>query len=587
MNDRGGEWALPETLETVEGLLPDSIRQLIEQQLTSIDAEQQHILAAGSVVGVEFSAAAVAVCIDQATDEIEAQCNELARRMQFIHALEMVEWPDGTIVARYQFNHDLYHEVLYDRVPVSRRVRWHQSIGVRLEAAYGARVQEVVAELALHFVRGRDVPRAVYYLQVAGEQALQQNAYQEAMRHLTTGLDLLQRLPETLERDQLELALHIAMGTALVATKGWTAPDVERTYTRAHVLGQQVGATPQLFPALFGLWGFYQVRAELLDGREVAEQLLTLGQGQSDSTLIMLGHRALGESLLLCGEVAASLVALEQSTGLFDSQQHRALAFHYGQDVGVTSRAHAAMALWLLGYPDQALHRAQSAYALAQELASPFNLAYSMLYVASTHALRREWHQAQTLIECLLALATEHGFAYWLMAGTILRGWTLTQQGQPEAGMTQMRQGLTAWQKTGAEQRLPQYLSRLAVTYGELGQPGEGLMLLAEACAIIDKNNERWWEAEVYRLEGELRLKQAVPEEPLAEVGFQQALTIAHGQAAKSLELRAATSLARLWQSQSKCQEAYDLLASVYGWFTEGFETADLTDAKSLLDELA
>jgi class 3 adenylate cyclase/predicted ATPase len=343
-------------------------------------------------------------------------------------------------------------------------------------------------------------------------------------------------------------------------------------------------------PPLSVLWGlarFYLVRAEPKTARELGEQFFSLAQRLQDPALVLEAHRALGQTLFHLGDFACARAYLEQGIALYDPQQHRALAFRYGRDPGVDCRDYTAWALWMLGYPDQAVARIHEALPMAQELSHPFTLAATLILAAILDQFCREVDTVQARAAAAVALSTEHGFPYFLAVGTILRGWTLAIQGQGEAGMAQMRQGLAAWRATGAEFARPYFVALLAEAYGQDGQVEEGLAVLAEALAAVHATEERWWEAELHRLKGELLWQQGTGQTSLeAEASFHQALEIARRQQAKSLELRAATSLSRLWQRQGKRQEAHDLLAPVYNWFTEGFDTADLQRAKALLDEL-
>ena len=289
------------------------------------------------------------------------------------------------------------------------------------------------------------------------------------------------------------------------------------------------------------------------------------------------------------GELTAAQSNLEQGLTLYDLQQHRALIFRHGEDLGVGCLSHATFILWVLGYPDQAQQRINDTLALAHELSHPFSLARASGFAATLHQLRREGPAAQVQAEEVIALATAQGFPHWLGHGTIFRGWALTAQGYSQEGIVQLREGITAYHATGAEVARPYFLGLLAEAYGQGGQGKEGLTVLATALAIVNTTGERFNAAELHRLQGELLLQQAggSAQAAEAEACFHQALAIARHQQAKSWELRAALSLARLWQRQGKCTAAYELLAPVYGWFTEGFDTADLQEAKALLAELA
>jgi predicted ATPase len=350
---------------------------------------------------------------------------------------------------------------------------------------------------------------------------------------------------------------------------------------------------------------FYNTRAELQTARELAEQLLRLAQRVQEPAFFLVAHLSLGTTLFFLGELTRARGHLEQSIARYDPQQHRVHAFLYGgHDPGVSCLSYEAWVLWRLGYPDQALKKGQEALTLAQELSHPYSLAFALNFAVYIHQCRRERQAAQERAESAITLSTEQGFPHWLAMGTFCWGWALVEQGQAEEGIPQMRQGLAAYRATGAEVGRPYSLALLAEACGKVGQAEEGLTVLAEALAAVQKTGERMWEAEIYRLKGELSLQSEVrspkseitsPQHPTpstqaeaeAEACFLKAIEIAHRQQAKSLELRAVMSLSRLWQKQGKKEEARQMLAEIYGWFTEGFDTADLQEAKVLLEELA
>jgi predicted ATPase len=334
---------------------------------------------------------------------------------------------------------------------------------------------------------------------------------------------------------------------------------------------------------------FYVVRAEFQEAWAVGEQLLNLAQRQHDTAISMVAHWALGQTLLFQAELTPARAHLEQAITLYDSQQHRPLVSPSGfpGDLGVFCRCFVAHTLWHLGYPDQALQRLHESLTLAQNLAHPFSRALALVYAAWLYQLRREGHLAQEAAETAITLCREQGFAYYLAWGTIMQGWALSVQGQGEEGVTQMRYGLAAIRATGAEIRQPYYLALLAEAYDGMGQPEEGLRTLAEALRVTDKTGERWCTAELYRLTGALQLRQAARDERQAEDCFRQAIENSRRQQAKSFELRATMGLSRMWQQQGKRKDARQLLGPMYGWFTEGFDTADLQEAKALLDELS
>src|SRR5262249_30590780 len=414
-----------------------------------------------------------------------------------IQAGGLIEWPDGTVAAGYRFLHDLYCETLADRVPPSRQQRWHLQIGARKETGYGAKAPEIAAELAVHFEQGRDADRALRYLQYAADNALCLSAHADAITHLSKALALLNVLPETPERAQRELVLQTTLGPALMATRGYAASEVEYAYARARELCRQVGETPQLFQALWGLWYFHLVRAEFQTARQLGEQLLHLAQRAQTPALLLLAHRVLGQTLAFLGEFSPAHVHLEREMTLYDLGQHRAFASLYGQDQGVICRSWAALTLWSLGYPEQALRRSREALTLAQELVHPFSLAYAMCFAGMLCQLCRDVQAAQERATAAIALCTEQGFALYLARGTILQGWVMAKQGQGAEGLAQMRQGLVAYQATGAAVFRSYYLAFLAETYGKVGQAEEGLTVLAQALDVVHKTGERLYEAEL------------------------------------------------------------------------------------------
>jgi predicted ATPase len=508
--------------------------------------------------------------------------------------------------ARYLFKHALIQDAAYHSLLKSTRQQYHTTIARVLEERVPETKETQPEFLAHHYTEAGLIAQAIPYWQSAGQRAIERSANAEAVAHLTKGLELLKTLPDTPERTGQELTLQLALGAQLKATKGYGAPEVEQIYTRSRELCQQLGATPQLFPVLWGLWGFYGVRAEYQTARELGQQCLTLAQGVQDPALLVEAYFALGLTLLCLGEFPPARDLLAQGIALYDPRQHYLHAHLYGQDPGVVCLSWAAHAQWYLGYPDQALKRSHAALTLARELSHPYSLAYALDHAAWLHQYRREGQAAQELAEAEIALCTEQGFALFVAHGTLQRGWAWTEQGQGEEGIAQIQQGLAAWRATGAEVERPYILARLAEAYGKVRQPEEGLTVLAEALVTVEKTEERFYEAELYRLKGELTLQKfqgpsskfQVPPSPQplisnthaeaeAEACFLKAIEIAQRQQAKSLELRATISLARLWQQQGKQHVARSMLSEIYGWFTEGFDTKDLQEAKALLDNLS
>jgi predicted ATPase len=499
----------------------------------------------------------------------------------------------------YIFKHALTQEVAYGSVLQERRKALHEKTAQAMEVLHRTSLDEHYGDLAHHYSRSGNAAKAVEYLNLAGQQAARQSANAEAITHLTSALELLKTLSDTPERVQQELALHLALGVPFQTLKGEAAPEVGKTYTRILELCGQVGETAHLFPALFGLWRFYFLRPDTQKAHELAEQMMRLAQSSHDPSLLLEAHRALGASLFYLGELKQGQRHLEQGIALYDSQQHRSHAFLYGIDPGVYCLCFVAWNLWCLGYPDQGLKNTQDALHLAHELAHPHTLAYALNITAMFHQFRQEETAVREQAEALLTLSTEHGFAYRAAVATIMRSWVLAAEDQAKEGVVRMQEGLAAQWATGAEAVAPYFLALRAEIYGKMGQPEEGLAALAEASAIRQRTGEQWYEAELWRLKGELTLAQSSvqslassvqnPQSAIrnpqseAETCFLKAIEIAQKQQAKSLELRAAMSLARFWQQQGKTAEARQMLAEIYDWFTEGFETKDLQEAKALI----
>jgi predicted ATPase len=496
--------------------------------------------------------------------------------------------------ATYLFKHALLQEAAYQSLLRSTRQQYHARTAQVMAERFPETAETQPELLAHHYTEAGLAEAAVDYWQRAGRLALRRSAQVEAIAHLTKGLEVLQTLPDTPARTQHELRLQSPLIWALVDIKGYTAPEAYRASTRLYELASQMGDTEALLSGLRGMWVFHAVRAEWHTARQLAEQCYTVAQRIGHQYALLSGHYLLGETLLSLGELARAREYLEHAMALYDPQQHRPQVSGAHQDLGVSCHLFVASVLWMLGYPDQARQRSRAALRLAQELAHPYSLTWALAFTAEIHIRLGDFPTAQAQAEAAIALATEQGFALMLACGTFLRGWALAAQGQAEEGITQMRLGLDAIRATGDRSALGSE-AVLAEALGQAGQAGAGLRRLAEALAAVPTTGERVLEAEMQRCKGELLLAQAGKRQRAkgkrqkwaeAEACFRQALDVASQQQAKSLELRAAISLSRLWQRQSKRVAAYELLAEVYGWFTEGFDTADLQEAKALLDVL-
>ncbi len=569
--------------------IPDSLRQLIEQQMTQLTPEEQELLEAASVAGIEFSIAAVETVVETSATQLEARYADLAKRHQFVRTDGLETWPDGTAAARYRFIHALYQEVVYARVSPGRGLRLHQQIGARKEVGYGDRAREIASELATHFVHGHDHPRAVQYLHLAGENALWRGAHQEAMTHLVQSLTFLHTLPETRERMQQEVGLQSTLGLALQVIKGTTSPEVEQAYTRAYDLCQQLGDTEtlQLLPVLRGLFHFYTNRMKRKPALTFGKAFLSLAQRSQQPIYLLQAHASMGNMTLWLGDFVQARTYCQEGIALYDAQLHRTETSIYGENPKVHPLGVIARAQWYLGYPEQALQQIQQAYTIAEESGNSPSLAFAQYHMTVVHRNRRDPYETiDAQVRKLMAMYPAPAFALWEPVGLVELGWLQVAQGLSQEGLRQMHEGLAALATLKADIFRPAFLFLLADAYGIAGQSDEGLRRLAEAQEAMETTEMYYMAAEITRLRGQLLLQQGTESADQAEVCFHQALDTARRQQAKSWELRVAISLGRLWQQQGKQDEAYTLLAPIYDWFTEGLDTADLQDAKALLDEL-
>lgn len=605
VRDEQGRWVEGPALNWE--ILPARVEGVIGERVGRLPLRLQETLKIASIEGEMFRAEVVARL--QAMDE-RTMIRQLSGELDQQHRLVSSQGsqrlgPEGQRLSPYRFRHILFQRYLYHNLAEAERVYLHEAVGSELERLYGEQTEAVAIELARHFETAGLVFKAVHYLHQAGSRAVRLSANEEALRHFKRGLALLETLPETLERNRQELVLQIASFAPLMAVQGYGAADLRQAYERAQELCEKVMEPDQLFVVLYGLWGYSLVSMDFQMATELAQRCLTLAESSQNRALLLEGHRMVGEIAFYRGDFVPARQHLEQSYALYDPHLHHAHASVYGQDPKVALLSNGSWNLWCLGYPDQALKWVQEALALAQEWPHPFSQAFALDYACMLHQFRGERQAVQKQAEAAIILSTEQGFVLWLAQANILQGWMLVEQGELEQGIAQMRQSLATHRTTGVEVQVPYLLALLAKVYGQIGQIEPALEALAEAIAAVEKTVGHYWEAELYRLKGELLLnasregggqKDEALQEPKAPYGqaqdraeacFWQAIEVARRQGGKSLELRAVMSLSRLWQGQGKREEAHQMLAEIYNWFTEGFETADLQEARTLLEALA
>jgi predicted ATPase/class 3 adenylate cyclase len=578
LKDAGDHYELAGPLPPLA--LPSTLHDSLLARLDRL-APVKEIAQIGAALGREFSHALLAAVADRPEPELTAALDQLV-------TAELVYRRGAPPDVTYSFKHALVQDAAYGALLKSRRQQLHARIARVLEEQFLEIVETQPELLAQHCTGAGLTEQAIAYWEKAGERAIQSSANAEAIERLSKALALLETVPETPDRIRRELALQTRLGPAVHAVKGFASPEVEIVYNRARELCAEVVDCPELlFSTLRGLWIFHMLRAKHDAAHELAGQMLALAHRERSQSLHLEAVKALGQSRFYLGEFVGAAARLEEALRLYDPQQHRSHTLLYGVDPAVGAGVYAAWTLWCLGHLDQSLAIRQEALARAQQMGHHYTLAVALCHCALLHQHRRDVQLTEELSEALVALSTEQGFAYWPAVAVAMKGWVLAERGQGKESIAELLSAMATIRAIGTGAELPWYLALLAGAHGIAGQTAEGLNAIAEALALVASTNERFYEAEIYRVKGELLLKCGGPDSAAgAETSFRQALDTARVQSAKSWELRAATSLARLWAEQDRRAEARELLAPVYGWFTEGFETADLKDAKALLEEL-
>ena len=587
--------SLQQVIDGAERIVPANVSEMIAQQFSRLDGEQQRLLEVASVAGVEFSAAAVAAGADAALTAVEERCAALAGRMSFIQDAGDDEWPDGTVAARFRFRHALYRDAVYARLTAARRSALHQRIGERQQAAYGERANEIASELARHFEQGRNFERALSYREQAARNALRRSAPREAIEHLSAALKILERIPEGHERLEHELQIRLALGAALQSTKGYGAEEVQQAYQRAGELCQRLGETPHLFPALMGLWSFAVGRGEWQRSLELAEKNLRLAQSIAAPAQLARSWRGLGHVQYFLGRFDDARENLERAIALTGDSEPRLDTFTYMSNIGVEARSALAWTLELIGYPDQAFAMARKALALAERLGNVADVIYATYFAAVLYGFRQEWANAESWSRRTVELASEHGLPYYVATGTHLHGAAIAEQGRFDEGLSMMQTGVATSLAIGVEAGLTGMYLMIAENAVKAGQFRIAGDAIADGFRFAKTKDEHAWEPELHRVKGELALEQfrrgqgvkgVKRGEKDAEESFLAADEMARGQGSRKWQLRAASSLSNLWKQQKKKKEARQVLSTAYGRFTEGFETAELKAAKSLLAQL-
>ena len=585
LRDRGairqtdGRWMLAQTLPDIERELPESVRGMIERKIAQLSDDDRTLLAAASVQGYEFDSAVVSAVLSLEAETVEERLEALDRVFAFVKLVTEVELPDRTLTLRYRFVHVLYQNALYASLRATRRASLNASVAATLVRFYGKQKSAIAAQLAILYSSARNYAAAVDHYLLAAQQASRMFGHAEAAALADCGLKLLDKLPDAPERTRQELRLRSRQGGSLMVLKGYGAPDVLDTHLRMRALCQQLGDDTQLVRAELALSIVYTVRAEYRKAHALAEAGRRLAERTGDSAMVVQSLFCLGLDSIYLGELSEARREFERSVALYDPSRHRSIAL-YG---AILNRAHLGRSLCWLGYHDKGRAMMAEALAAAGETRHPIGVINTLSTAASVEVFYRRMPEARATSERMIALADEHGYPYYRAIGLILSGLALAVGHGDESGIDQMRQGLAAHQSAETWQNHATYQILLADALRATGRFDDALATLADAETAIERTGERYYEAELYHLKGLLLLTRSAAE---AEACFLQAIEIARRQSAKSWELRASTSLARLWQQQGKHADAERLLAAVFSWFNEGADTADLTDAKALLEQL-
>ena len=615
-------------------LLPASIRQDIIERTDGIplfvEEMTKAVLEAGSQVAAEHTAGAVPSPVVAVPASLHASLMARLDRLgpakevaqigaaigrEFSHALlaavvrkpeaELGSALDRLIVAgllfrqgvpphaTYLFKHALVQDAAYGTLLREPRRALHARIAETLESEFPEIAERQPELLARHCTEAGLIEKAAGLWGKAGQRSLERSALVEAAAQVTLALDQIAVLPGTpaLRREQIKL--QVALITPLIHVKGYAAPETKAAAERARLLieqGEALGELPEdpllLFSVLYGFWvaNYIAFNGDVM--RELATQFLALAEKQGATVPLMIGHRVTGISLLCTGDIAKSRAHFDQALALYDPAAHRPLATRFGVNSGVSVLSLRPLALWLLGCPGVALADADHALKDAREIGQAATLMYALVVGSLTPIHCGNFGTATTRLDEAVALAEEKGALFWKAFGMMNQGCVITLTGRASDAVQMITSGIAAYRSTGATASMPLWLSYLARAYAALGKFDDAWRCIGEAMTAVEITKERWWEADIHRIAGEIALKLPQPDAAKAEAYFERALAVARKQQAKSWELRAAMSMARLWRDQGKRQQGCDLLAPVYGWFTEGFDTLDLKQARALLDEL-
>ncbi|HEX5731429.1 MAG TPA: protein kinase [Blastocatellia bacterium] len=583
-----GEWTLACSIAEIEQDMPESVRGMIQRKIDRLGDDDRRLLVAASVEGYDFDSAVIARALGLDPADVEERLEEMERVHALVRFVAEDEYPDRTLTLRYRFVHVLYQNALYGQLRPTRKASLSAAVAQALMGYYGERSSEAAAELAQLFEAARDFARAAEHYRIAAQNAAQIYANNEAAILARRGLALLQSLPPTDERERLELPLQLALGYSISFSGDHASTEAGECMSRARELCAKMGETPQLFSTMHGLWIYYLVAAKLDTAREIGEQVVRLAEAAQNAVMLLGSHYALGATLQLMGEIPAAYEHFKISRRFHDPKQGRIYIQLFGTDPGIDCLCHTARALWLMGYPDQAVKTINEALAIAQETQNPHCIATALMFTAGVYHWRREADEALKWATVCVEYCTKHERVQQRLWVTAALGWAMAERGEPEKGMAVLQQSLEVMRSRRAEIITPHLLAMLAEAQKKAGLIEEALASVSEGIEVLSRTGEHWCESYLYSLRGDLLLASAAgscsPQE--AEGSYRKAIEIARRQSAKSFELRATTGLGWLLQQQGRHEEARGMLSEIYGWFSEGFDAPDLKEAKALLDDL-
>jgi predicted ATPase len=580
-----GQWTLTRSVPDIASDLPESVRSMIQRKIDVLDENGRRVLTAASVQGYEFDGAVVAKVLRLDPVEVEDELDALDRVHGFVRRAREQQFPDRTLTLRYRFVHVLYQNRLYASLAPARRASLSRAVAEALESFYRDKANDIASELAVLYESGREFSRAADYFRVAAQKAADVFAYEEALAVGRRALDQLRALPESAEERRRELAVLLIMGVPATAVRGYSSRDVQEIYDRASALFRELEDTAGLARVLYGVYAYNIVRLQMDAAQENCNRVNELAGHSQDTKVALNWVASAGAVHYYRGNFETAVRCCERSTVYVDAEQRRAMCITFGFDPLVGVHTYLGWSLWSLGFPDRARREIEESLRLAADMAHPYTNAYALTFASAVDYWTGDWEQLERHNTDALALATKEGFAYFVATSICLEGLLRAERGRPDEGLARMRDG---WERLSAiEGRATQrrFAAEFALALAGAGHWEEAAALVSAELAEFP--DARFREAELQRVRGELFVMRGGPSDSAnAESCFMQALDIARQQRARSFELRAATSLARLWRGQRKSDRAAALLSEAYSFFTEGFSTADLIAARALLNAI-